>query len=386
MTTGQLRIGLAGGAGYGSAHRENLRRLAAAERAELAGVADPAGRPEDLEPEIASYDSLAELLADRACDVVIVASPIHTHAQLAELALQSGAHVYLEKPPVASWGQFTRLLKIVEASGLCCQVGFQALGSDALPRISELVRSAAVGQPRLITGIGVWSRTRAYFDRSAWSGRRYLDGQPVADGVATNALAHAVAQALRIAGTDDIAQITSIRTELYKANLANESDDTSWIRMDAADKLPISCALTFCGPGNDQPPRVAVLGDRGRLELEYTTDRLHITRDGAVETEQHGRTDLLENLCDHLVDGTPLISPLAGHGPYMRVLEAIQSSDPVPVTEHVTVAGSGPGAHPVIEDIDHWAAQAAESGKGFAAAGAPWATPDAVATWTPTGW
>jgi hypothetical protein len=131
---------------------------------------------------------------------------------------------------------------------------------------------------------------------------------------------------------------------------------------------------------------VAVLGDRGRLELEYTTDRLHITRDGAVETEQHGRTDLLENLCDHLVDGTPLISPLAGHGPYMRVLEAIQSSDPVPMTEHVTVAGSGPGAHPVIEDIDHWAVQAAESGKGFAAAGAPWATPDAVATWTPTGW
>jgi hypothetical protein len=58
----------------------------------------------------------------------------------------------------------------------------------------------------------------------------------------------------------------------------------------------------------------------------------------------------------------------------MRVLEAIQSSTPVPVTDHVVVEGSGPGAHPVIDDIDHWAQQAAESGQGFAAAGAPWAT------------
>ena len=106
-----------------------------------------------------------------------------------------------------------------------------------------------------------------------------------------------------------------------------------------------------------------------------TTDLLTVDRGGGrAESEQLGRTDLTENLLDHLADGTALISPFGGHRPYMTVLEAIQSQQPVPLTEGVTVEGSGPQAHPVIDDIEHWARQAAETGRGFAGAGAPWAT------------
>lgn len=388
----RVRVGLAGAtAGYGLVHRRNLERLGAAGRTRLVAVADPAGRPDDLDPEVGWYAGLDQLLSAESCDVVIVATPIHTHAGLAEQAMLAGAHVYLEKPPVASLAQFDRLLEISEQTGRVCQVGFQALGSDALHSIETLISARAIGEPKLVTGVGVWSRTRAYFDRAAWSGRRRLGDQPVADGVATNALAHSVAQSLRIAGIRETGDVDSVRTELYKANTDNESDDTTWIRVEptaerrAAGALPVSCALTLCGPGNDHPV-VGVLADRGRIELEYTQDVLSVhsdDREDGPQVERCDRVDLLENLLDHLADGTPLISPLAGSGAYMAVLEAVQAAEPLPLTDGVTVEGEGAEAHPVIKDIEHWARQAAESGAGFAAAGAPWANADARHSWRP---
>lgn len=378
-----VRVGLAGGSGFGRVHRANLARLAGLGRTTLVGIADPAGPPDDLEPEVRHFGSLTELLAAEHPDVVIIATPIHTHAVLAEEAFRAGAHVYLEKPPVAAMADYDRLAALVDDTGLSCQIGFQALGSHALQRIDELINSGTIGGPKLITGLGVWSRNQAYFNRSAWSGRRRLDGHQVSDGVATNALAHSVAQALRIAGLEGLDQIQQVRTELYKANLDNESDDTTWIRVDAEGVLPVSVALTLCGPGNDQPPTVSVIGTEGRLDLQYTIDVLTVDHGGARETFELGRTDLTENLLDHLADGTPLISPLAGHSPYMAVLEAIQASDPLPLTDGVDVQGSGPAAHPVIKDVEQWARRAAEGGEGFYAAGAPWADPVACATWFP---
>jgi predicted dehydrogenase len=368
-------VALAGGSGFGAVHRRNLERLAAAGRTRLVGIADPAGRPDDLDADVMVYSSLDELLAAQECDVVIIATPIHTHAPLAEMALRAGKHVYLEKPPVASMTDFDRICGLLAETGLSCQVGFQALGSHALARIAELVGSGAIGTPQLVTGYGVWSRTASYFARSAWSGKRRLGGAVVSDGVATNALAHAVAQALRVAGVSDLDAVRAVRTELYKANVDNESDDTTWIGVQADGALPISIALTLCGPGDDQPPTVSVVGDAGRIDLQYTVDALTVDRgDGAPVTEKYDRTDLTENLLDHLATGTPLISPFAGHGPYMAVLEAIQGHDPRALSYGVTVEGRGPDAHPVIDDIETWSRQAAESGRGFAAAGAPWAS------------
>lgn len=379
-----MRVGLAGGTGFGSWHRQNLARLAAAGRARLVGVADPAGRPDDLDSEVDWYPTLTELLIAQHCDVVIVATPIHTHTELSEEAMRAGAHVYLEKPPVPQLADFHRLLAVAAETGRSCQVGFQALGSDAVTRIADLVADGAIGKPQLITGYGAWTRTRAYFDRSAWSGRRRLGDRVVADGVATNALAHSVAQGLRLAGISDLEQVASVTTELYKANLDNESDDTTWVRIEAPGRLPVSCALTLCAPGSNAPPTVEVTGDEGRIELEYTTDRLTVDRGDGPEIEQLGRIDLVENLLDHLAGRTELISPLASAGAYTTVLAAIQAAEPMPITDAVVVEGSGADAHPVIKDVEYWTRRAADSGAGYAAAGAPWATEAARHTWTRT--
>jgi predicted dehydrogenase len=367
-----------GAHGYGARHLDNLARLAALDLVELVAVADPRPPAEGTLPDgVATFPSLEELLAaGTAPDVVILATPIQTHAPLALAAIAAGADVYVEKPPMASLAQFDAVLAAAHQAGRLVQVGFQSLGSHALPALERLVASGEIGEVRSVSAVGTWVRTKGYFKRSRWAGKRSLDGTDVVDGVATNALAHAVATGLRIAGAALAADVVSVETDLYRAH-ATESDDTSVLRVRTAGGAVLLCALTLCAD-EQTPPSVTVHGTVGRAEFFYTEDRLAVTTPGGERTEVFGRTDMLENLLaarrsrggDH-----GLLSPLAGNGAFMKVLEAIRTAEqPRAIgAGHVTWEGEGDDAHPVVHGIRQLVRRAAEAQATFAELGVPWA-------------
>ncbi|WP_159707135.1 DUF6807 family protein [Arthrobacter sp. 18067] len=369
------RIALVGVHGFGERHLENLHRLSAAGRVELVAVADPLP-PADgkLSPGVNVFSSLDELLAaGTAPDVVIVSTPIQTHAPLALAALKAGANVYLEKPPVASMEQYEEVMAAAASAGRLVQVGFQSLGSDALPAIDALVASGGIGEVRGISATGLWLRTKGYFKRSRWAGKRSLNGTDVVDGVATNALAHAVATGLRLAGARTVADVESVDTDLYRAN-DTESDDTSVVRVRTKDGTALTCALTLCAPVQSAPA-VTIYGTLGQVTLSYTEDRVEITTSEGVRTQGFGRQDLLENLLAARSE-KDLLSPLSGAGAYVAVLEAIRTADsPLPINpDFITWEGDGDDAHPVVHGIESLIQRAALGQATFAELGAPWTT------------
>ncbi|AFR30332.1 DUF6807 family protein [Arthrobacter sp. Rue61a] len=367
------RIALVGVHGFGERHLQNLARLSADGALELVAVADPqppAGGT--LGSNVEVFASLDELLAaGTAPDVVIVSTPIQTHAPLALAALKAGSNVYLEKPPVASMAQYEDLMAAAASAGRLVQVGFQSLGSGALPAIEALVASGDIGDVRGISATGLWLRNKSYFKRSRWAGKRSLNGTDVVDGVATNALAHAVATGLRLAGARTVADVESVDTDLYRAN-DTESDDTSVVRVRTAGGIVLTCALTLCAPVQSAPS-VTVYGTRGQLTLFYTEDRLEITTPDGTRSETFGRTDLLENLIAARSE-EDLLSPLSGAGAYVSVLEAIRTADsPRPIhPDFVTWEGEGDSAHPVVHGIESLIKRAALGQATFAELGAPW--------------
>jgi predicted dehydrogenase len=372
------RIALVGAHGYGARHLENLARLAALTLVDLVAVADPRPPAEGTLPDgVATFPSLAELLATGpAPDVVILATPIQTHAPLALAALAAGADVYVEKPPMASLAQYDDVLAAAGEAGRLVQVGFQSLGSHALTALDRLVADGEIGDVRGVSAVGTWVRTTGYFKRSRWAGKRSLDGTDVVDGVATNALAHAVATGLRIAGAASAADVASVETDLYRAH-ATESDDTSVIRVRTSTGTVLMCALTLCAE-EQTPPSVTVNGTRGQAEFFYTEDRLTVSTPDGERTETFGRTDLLENLLAARRSGglgSPLLSPLAGNGAFMRVLEAIRTAEPPRGIGpgHVTWKGDGDDAHPVVHGIGRLVRRAAAAQATFAELGTPWA-------------
>ncbi len=369
------RIALVGVHGFGERHLANLARLEAAGALELAAVADPNPPAEGrLAGSVTVFDDLAQLLAaEPGVDVVILATPIQTHAPLALAALAADKDVYVEKPPVASLAQFQEVLAAAEASGRLVQVGFQSLGSHALPAIRNLVESGGIGDVLGLSASGQWVRSKAYFKRSRWAGKRSLDGIDVVDGVATNALAHAVATALQMAGAHTLADVQSVETDLYRAH-ETQSDDTSIIRVRTTGGTTLLCGLTLCAP-EQQNPSVTVHGTRGEITLFYTEDEVVISTADGERRQTFGRTDLLENLLDARSTGAPLLCSLPDTGAFTTVLEAIRTA-PAPQlisADYITWEGEGDDAHPIVHGIGPLMERAAKAQATFAELGVPWA-------------
>jgi predicted dehydrogenase len=367
------RLILVGVRGFGQVHAERIDRLSDQGLVELVAAVDPGVV---LDPPtiygVDLYADLAEALsAVGPVDVVIIAAPLGAHFQLATIALTAGADVYLEKPPVASLDDFRSLLQVQQQTGRAVQVGFQSLGSRALEMLTE--EALGIGRLVKVSAVGPWSRTVGYWTRSPWAGRRILGGQPVVDGVATNALAHAVVTALAIVGCRRLDDVESVETDLYRAN-AIESDDTSVVRIRTAQGFQVTCALTLCA-AVEREPQVHIQGTLGRATFSYTADRVEVETEDRSRSETTTRVDLLENLLAHRREGTPLLVPLVSTGAFMGVLGAIAAAEePVRIDPGaIRWEGEGRDRRPIVDNVEHWLWKSALSGQTFAELGVPWA-------------
>lgn len=353
------RIAVVGIHGYGGSHVLNALALQADGRASLVGLVDPVPGavvregvtllPEDL-PRI--YPTLDALLESVDVDIVAVATPLHTHASIAEQVLWAGADVLLEKPPVTDLADLARLVGVQRSAGGRVQVGFQSLGSHALAALDALIADGALGQLTAIGAVGCWTRDRAYWTRSAWAGHRELGGVRVADGAVSNPFAHALMTALHIAGWHSSDAIGSVEADLRRVNPI-ETDDTSSLRIRpsstgaASFAGTLTCAFTLAGPTEDDP-YILVNGTKGTAQLYYTADRLLVNGTGA--DARFGRDDLLENLIEVRRRGAELISPLERTGGFVRVIDQLASEPVSPIGEsHVAWEGEGARARPVLE-------------------------------------
>lgn len=372
-----INVALVGVHGYGLHHLRALRPLIEAGRAALVGVVDPQtpqGESRELIAAAPHHESLADLLAARTPDVVILATPIHTHADLARAALEAGSHVLLEKPPTASLAEFSALRDATRRSGRSCQVGFQSLGSQALQVIDDAIDAGEIGEVTGIGAVGTWLRSTDYYARAPWAGRRTMDGRAVVDGVVTNPLAHAVATALRIDRSSRAEDVAAVEVDLYHAHDI-QADDTSAVRIVTRRGTRVALGLTLCA-ATQTAPRIVVHGTAGSITLFYTQDVVEITGVTGTRRVEAGRTSLLENLLEHAADpAVPLLSSLEDTGAFMRVLEAVRTSpDPTPVPEeYIDWRTDDSGHHPVVQDVEQWCERVATELRTFTTLGAPWA-------------
>ncbi|CAM5278438.1 Gfo/Idh/MocA family protein [Streptomyces atroolivaceus] len=364
------RIVLAGASGYGATYLREIAQLEARGLVRLVGLCDlqPLGPDAGKQFGDRPFDTrLDRLLAGTSPDLAVVATPIHTHLPLSRQVLHAGCHLLLEKPPAPSAAEWQEILTLSRHEELSCQVGFQSLGSGACTRLTELMAAGELGEIRGIGCYGAWSRDAAYYQRSAWAGRRELNGVPVADGALTNPFAHAVATALaldRSTGWDDIADLD---VELLRVRDI-QVDDTSCLRLRTARDTVITVAVTLAARTPAEPV-IVVHGTRRRAELHYTRDLLLL--DG--QREHHGRTSPLENLLAHLDDGVPLHSDIAACGAFTRVLEHINATPEPRLISERWLAHEGDGSRTHIPGVEQAVRASAEQLATFAELGEPWA-------------
>ncbi len=130
--TQRLRVALLGAGKMAVEHASAIRHC---DRAELVAVVDPAVPPAEIQSRfganVASFADLTEMLTSTRPDVVHVVSPPGTHADLAKICLEAGAHVYVEKPFALTTADAESILNLATAKGLRACAAHQVLFQDS---------------------------------------------------------------------------------------------------------------------------------------------------------------------------------------------------------------------------------------------------------------
>jgi len=141
------------GTGFiGTVHVEALRRIGVQVRGVLGSTPQRgADRAETLGVPKA-YDSLEDLLADPAVEVVHVTSPNDLHVAQARAILAAGRHVVCEKPLAMTAAGSAELVELAAASGLVNATNFNIRYYPLNQHARETVASGTLGDVRLVTG------------------------------------------------------------------------------------------------------------------------------------------------------------------------------------------------------------------------------------------
>ncbi len=154
-----VRIGVIGTGGMGTEHCRALLRLVEAGRINarivaLSDVCEPrleAARKEVTEKQaglIATHTRYTDLLADPSIHGVLIASPEHWHAKMAEDAIAAGKDVYVEKPMTLRLPEALRLREVVRANpGAIVVVGTQYTMIPSYIEAQRLIAADAIGKP-----------------------------------------------------------------------------------------------------------------------------------------------------------------------------------------------------------------------------------------------
>jgi predicted dehydrogenase len=95
--------------------------------------------------------SLAEALALPGVDAVTIATPPHTHFELAREAVLAGRHVLCEKPFTTDATQAQELVDARDRTGVVGALGHEFRWNPARAAIGHAIASGAIGEPRLAT-------------------------------------------------------------------------------------------------------------------------------------------------------------------------------------------------------------------------------------------
>jgi predicted dehydrogenase len=97
-------------------------------------------------PIIKTTTNHLDLLSDPDVHAVAIATPVTSHYELVNQALEHGKHVLVEKPLAATSEQAERLIEKADRQGLVLMVDHTFIYTGAVRKIRELVSTNALGQ------------------------------------------------------------------------------------------------------------------------------------------------------------------------------------------------------------------------------------------------
>lgn len=143
------RIGV-GVVGYGYWGPNLVRNLADNSDTQVVAVSDlcesKLARCSRRYPGIAFSSDFRNIIDDSAVDAVAIATPVHTHYEIALAALRAGKHVFVEKPITSTGEQAKRLIDEAARRRLTLMVDHTFVFTPAVRKVREIIDSNMLGR------------------------------------------------------------------------------------------------------------------------------------------------------------------------------------------------------------------------------------------------
>lgn len=115
------------------------------------------------------FSNYREMIASDEIDAIIIATPDHTHAQIAIDAAKAGKHVYLEKPMTHSIEEAIELRNTIKSTGIIFQLGHENRQQMSFKVAQEMYQKGVLGTVSMVqtytnrnTINGAWIREREF--------------------------------------------------------------------------------------------------------------------------------------------------------------------------------------------------------------------------------
>jgi predicted dehydrogenase len=328
-----MKIGVVGLGYWGPNLARNFDRLPDAELSWLCDASDEAlARWGAAFPSAQATTSLGDLLADDSLDAVAVATPVPTHAELAQRVLAAGKHCFVEKPLGRSEQEAQAVVDAARSAQRVLMVGHLLEYHPGVEQLSDLVRSGELGELRYV-----------------YSHRLNLGKHRQDENALWSLGAHDVSVILRLAGEEPY-ECTAVGESYVKAGV----EDVVFAFMRFESGLTAHMHLSWLDPHKER--RFTVVGSKRMasfddMELErkltvydkgfdedYSSYGEYIARSGDVFSPRVSNEEPLRIECRHFVDCVrdgrePRSDGEAGLR-VVRVLEQLQRS----LTESASLA------------------------------------------------
>ena len=141
-----IRVGLAGLGYWGPNLARNFASLPGCELAWCCDASEAAReRYARTFPSARFTAELDDLLGDPDLDAVVLATPVPSHAALAERVLRAGKHCFVEKPLAQSVADAERAVAAAEDSGRILMVGHLLQYHPGVAKLKEIAGSGELG-------------------------------------------------------------------------------------------------------------------------------------------------------------------------------------------------------------------------------------------------
>ena len=97
-------------------------------------------------PAVKTTTDFRDLLNDPAIDAIAIATPVHTHFELALAALRAGKHVWLEKPMTEHSNQAQQLIDEAHKRNRVLLVDHTFIYTGAVAKMGEIIKSGDLGR------------------------------------------------------------------------------------------------------------------------------------------------------------------------------------------------------------------------------------------------